>query len=84
MTVEQFQELPLDEGPLLHELHHGEIVAFAGPKDNHYRLQKRLERLLEARAGDLGVVGMEMPFRGGLSARCRGVQIELPQCLGSP
>ena len=63
MTVEQFQELPLDKGPVLHELHHGEVVTLTRPKAKHYRLQKRLERLLETRAGDLGVVGIEMPFR---------------------
>jgi Uma2 family endonuclease len=63
MTVEQFQELPLDKGPVMHELHHGEVITLTRPKAKHYRLQKRLERLLEARAGDLGVVGVEMPFR---------------------
>ena len=63
MTVEQFQELPLDRGPVMHELHHGEVVTLTRPKAKHYRLQKRLERLLETRAGDLGVVGIEMPFR---------------------
>jgi Uma2 family endonuclease len=63
MTVEQFQELPLDRGPVVHELHHGEVVTVTRPKAKHYRLQKRLERLLETRAGNLGVVGIEMPFR---------------------
>jgi Uma2 family endonuclease len=63
MTVEQFQELPLDKGPVVHELHHGEVVTLTRPKAKHYRLQKRLERLLENRAGNLGVVGIEMPFR---------------------
>jgi len=63
MTVEQFQELPLDRGPVMHELHHGEVITLTRPKAKHYRLQKRLERLLEARAGNLGVVGIELPFR---------------------
>jgi len=63
MTVEQFQELPLDKGPVMHELHHGEVVTLTRPKAKHYRLQKRLERLLEAIAGSRGVVGIEMPFR---------------------
>ena len=63
MTVEEFQDLPLDRGPVLHELRNGEVVTFARPKAKHYSLQKRLERLLEARAGHLGFVGIEMPFR---------------------
>src|SRR5277367_4250067 len=63
VTVEQFQELPLDRGPVMHELHHGAVITLTRPKAEHYRLQKRLERLLEARAGNLGVVGIELPFR---------------------
>lgn len=63
MTVEEFQELPLDRGPVMHELHHGEVVTLTRPKAKHYSLQKRLEHLLEARAGHLGDVGIEMPFR---------------------
>jgi Uma2 family endonuclease len=53
ITVEQFQELPLDRGPVMHELLHGEVVTLTRPKAKHYRLQKRLERLLVARAGTL-------------------------------
>lgn len=63
MTVEEFQDLPLDRGPVLHELHHGEVVASRRPKAKYYTLQNRLERLLEALGGHLGVVGIEMPFR---------------------
>lgn len=63
MTVEQFRELPPDDGPWLHELHYGELVAAPRPKSGQYKLQVRLARLLEARAGNLGVVGIEMPFR---------------------
>ena len=63
MTVEQFRELPPDHGPLLHELHYGEVVASARPKSRQYKLQTRLAHLLETRAGNLGVVGIEMPFR---------------------
>lgn len=63
MTVEEFRELPLDDGPWLHELHRGEVVTSPRPKASHYKLQKQLERLLETRARDLGVVGIEMPFR---------------------
>jgi Uma2 family endonuclease len=63
MTVEQFQDLPLDRGPWLHELHYGEVVTSARPKSGQYKLQMRLAHLLETRAGSLGVVGIEMPFR---------------------
>jgi Uma2 family endonuclease len=63
MTVEQFRELPPDDGPWLHELHYGEVVASERPKAKHYKLQVRLARLLEAQAGSLGAVGIEMPFR---------------------
>jgi len=63
MTVEQFRELPLDKWPVVHELHHGEVVTLTRPKAKHYRLQTRLLDLLRPRAAHLGVVGIEMPFR---------------------
>jgi Uma2 family endonuclease len=63
MTVEQFRELPLDRGPWLHELHYGEVVTSTRPKSGQYKLQTRLAHLLEPKARDLGVVGIEMPFR---------------------
>jgi Uma2 family endonuclease len=63
MTVEQFCELPPDDGPWLHELHHGEVVTSARPKSGIYKLQVRIAHVLETRAGDLGVVGIELPFR---------------------
>jgi len=63
MTVEQFRELPLDRGPWLHELHYGEVVTSTRPKSGQYKLQVRLAHILETRAGSLGVVGIEMPFR---------------------
>jgi|SRR5580658_2440581 Uma2 family endonuclease len=63
MTVEQFRELPPDKGPWLHELHFGEVVTSARPPAKHYKLQVRLAHLLEVRAGNLGVVGIEMCFR---------------------
>jgi Uma2 family endonuclease len=63
MTVEQFRELPSDRGPLVHELHHGEVVTLTRPKAKHYKLQTRLADLLRPRAAHLGVVGIEMPFR---------------------
>jgi Uma2 family endonuclease len=63
VTVEQFRDLTLDDGPSLRELHYGRDRRLARPKAKHYRLQRRLERRLEARAGDRGVVGVEVPFR---------------------
>ncbi len=63
MTVEEFQDLPLDRGPVLHELHHGEVVTLTRPKARHYHLQYRLADLIRAKAGQLGFVGIELPFR---------------------
>jgi Uma2 family endonuclease/predicted ATPase len=63
VTVEQFRELPLDDGPWLHELHYGEVVTSPRPESRQYKLQTRLSHLLEARAGNLGVAGIETPFR---------------------
>jgi len=63
MTVEQFQALPLDDGPHVHELHHGEVVTMTRPKSKHYKLQARLADLLRLRAGDQGFIGIEVPFR---------------------
>jgi Uma2 family endonuclease len=63
MTVEQFQELPLDRGPVMHELHHGEVVTLTRPKSKHFKLQARLAHLLRPKAAHLGVVEIEVPFR---------------------
>ncbi|MGA2742103.1 MAG: Uma2 family endonuclease [Bryobacteraceae bacterium] len=63
MTVEQFRDLPLDDGPYVHELHHGEVVTLPRPKSRHYKLQAHLLELLQPRAGGLGFVGIEVPFR---------------------
>jgi len=63
MTVEQFRNLPEDDGPVYHELRNGEVVEVTRPKSRHMRIQKRLEKLLEPLVGDRGVVVMEMAFR---------------------
>jgi len=63
MTVEQFLDLRLDDGPNVHELHHGEVVTLPRPKSRHYKLQARFFELLRPRAGSLGFVGIEVPFR---------------------
>jgi Uma2 family endonuclease len=56
MTVEQFRELPLDDGPWTHELHYGEVIAAPRPRSRHYKLQVRLASLLRQRAAHQGIV----------------------------
>jgi Uma2 family endonuclease len=63
MTVAEFRELPEHTGSVYHELRHGELVAVTRPKLRRIRIQKRLERLLEAVAGETGTVIMELSFR---------------------
>lgn len=63
MTVEEFRSLPEDNGPVYHELRHGGLVSVTRPKLKHIRIQKRLERLLEAAIGEAGTVVMELSFR---------------------
>jgi Uma2 family endonuclease len=63
MTFEEYCKLPDDDGPFYHELRHGKLVEVCRPKPTHTLAQKRLEGLLEAVAGELGSVFMEMPFR---------------------
>ncbi len=62
-TVEEFHKLPEDDGPVYHELRHGELIAVSRPKLKHIQIQKRLERLLEMAAGEAGIVLMEFSFR---------------------
>lgn len=45
-----------------YELHDGEVVLVPAAGPLHIKLQKRIERLLEALAGDLGVVTIEFPY----------------------
>jgi len=63
VTVEEFRDLPLDEGAVMYELHHGEVVAMSRPKAKHYKLQTTIEDLLRPRAQHLGVIQIEVPFR---------------------
>jgi len=46
-----------------YELHDGEVVIVPPARPLHVKLQKRIERLLEAAAGDRGVVVVEFPYR---------------------
>ena len=63
MTVEQFRSLPKDQGPLYHELRHGELVAVTRPKLKHHLIQDRLVQLLKPAAQSAGHVSMEFAFR---------------------
>jgi Uma2 family endonuclease len=63
MTVDQFRSLPEDQGPLYHELRHGELVAVTRPKYGHYTIQRRIRHLLEAFVPPGGLVDTEFAFR---------------------
>ena len=45
------------------ELHHGKVVRMPPVKFRHTRIQKNIEKLLEAVALEQGIVYVEMPFR---------------------
>lgn len=62
MTVEEYSRLPEGRG-FNYELHHGELVKVCFPKARHTKTQWRLSQLLQAAAGDAGIVGTEIPFR---------------------
>ena len=63
MTVEQFRQLAEDDGPVYRELRHGEVFPVTRPKFKHYRIQRRVRKLLEALAGEDGIVEIEFAFR---------------------
>jgi Putative restriction endonuclease len=46
-----------------YELHDGKVVLVPPARPIHIKLQKRIEQLLEALAGDRGVVTLEFPYR---------------------
>lgn len=61
---EEFLTLPeRPENGQRYELQDGEVVIVPPARPLHIKLQKRIERLLEAAAGDLGVVTTEFPYR---------------------
>jgi Uma2 family endonuclease len=62
ITVEQYRRLP-DDDTHLYELHQGEIVEVTQPKAGHSKLQRRLERLLQAKLERFGEVAVEWPYR---------------------
>jgi Uma2 family endonuclease len=74
MTVEQFRQLP-ESGEFTYELQAGK-VAVTRPKPRHWKLQRRLSRLVEPKLKAFEVA-IEVPFRpfpGVQFARggCRG------------
>jgi len=62
ISVEQFRQLPKG-GEFAYELHDGTVVAVTRPKPRHWKLQRRLGRLLEPRLKTFGEVAIEVPFR---------------------
>jgi Uma2 family endonuclease len=63
MTVEEFRQLPEDDGPVYHELRHGEVVAVPRPKLKHQVIQARLRDHFKALAPPGSYVDSELPFR---------------------
>ena len=63
LTVEEFRQLPEPTDGTYYELHYGEPVRLTIPKLRHQFRQKRIERVLEAAAGDRGIVMVEFGFR---------------------
>src|SRR5438046_149639 len=63
MTIEEFYQLPEDDGRVYHELRHGELVTVTRPKYKHSMIQSRLRRLLEPLAPPTSLVEIEVAFR---------------------
>jgi len=63
MTVEEFSNLPEDDGPVYHELRHGEIVPVTRAKFKHQMIQSRLRSLLGPLAPPASLVEIEVAFR---------------------
>jgi Uma2 family endonuclease len=63
LTVEEFRRLPEEEGPVYHELRHGEVVAVTRPKLKHHLIQSRLRDRIKALAPTGSFVEYEVAFR---------------------
>jgi Uma2 family endonuclease len=64
VTWKEFLRLPeRPEGSQRYELQDGEVIIVPPARPLHIKLQKRIERLLEALAGERGVVTIEFPCR---------------------
>lgn len=62
ITFAEFEQLPNPQFGR-YELRRGEPVIVAQPKLKHSAVQRRLRRLLEAAAGEIGIVDSEFGFR---------------------
>lgn len=62
MTVDEARSLPEPTDGAYYELHYGELVRLAIPKLPHQLRQKRIEKVLERKAGHRGLVMMELDF----------------------
>lgn len=74
ITVEQYRRLP-DAGVHLYELQQGEIVEVTQPKAGHWKLQRRLERLLQPKLASFGEVGIEFAYRAIPEFDLRAVEV---------
>jgi Uma2 family endonuclease len=64
VTWQDFLRLPeRPETGKRYELQDGELVVLPPARPIHIKLQKRIEQLLEALAGDRGTVTIEFPYR---------------------
>lgn len=63
MTVEEFSHLPEDDGPVYHELHHGEVVTLTRPILKHQIIRARLHKALLAIVPDGSFVASKLAFR---------------------
>jgi Uma2 family endonuclease len=74
MTVAEYEKIPNPPGGV-YELYHGELVTVPFPQQPHVRAQWQLRRLLEAAAGDAGVVDKEVPYRPLPEHECWGADV---------
>jgi Uma2 family endonuclease len=74
MTVEEYAKIPNPPGGV-NELFHGEPVTVPFPQYPHVRAQWQLRRLLDAAAGDTGVVDKEFPYRPLPEHECWGADV---------
>ena len=63
MTVEEFSRLPIDKGPVYHELRNGEVVEVTRPILKHHKIQSRLRDFLKMHAEAGAFMEYEVAFR---------------------
>lgn len=63
MTVEEFGKLPEDQGPVYHELRHGEVFAVTRPKFKNHLIQSRLRDRLKSLAPAGALMESVVAFR---------------------